>query len=94
MQAEYLVVYEGRQRQIVKQVGKEFPDVCIAVFSETFIIKAIHLCDLARLVISAEDSDALWVSDLQSDQERHSFNGVVPTVNIVAYISLCQYMEL
>jgi len=36
-----LTLNKGSQRQIIKQVGKKFPDISISIFSQTFIVEAI-----------------------------------------------------
>lgn len=84
MEAEDLVVDEGGEGKIVEEVGEVLPHICVSVFAKALIIKAIHLCDLARLVVASENSDTLWVSNLQGHKEGHGLDGVVSTVNIVA----------
>jgi hypothetical protein len=36
-------------------------------------------------MIAAEDGDALWVADLERDEECDRFDGVVATVDVVAW---------
>lgn len=68
MQAEDLVVDEGGEGEVVEQVGKVLPDIGVAVLAEAFVVEAVDLGDLARLMVSAEDGDALRVSDLEGDE--------------------------
>lgn len=49
----HLVVNERGERQIVKEVREVLPDICVAVLAQTLIVKAIHLRDLATLVIAS-----------------------------------------
>lgn len=88
VQAEDLVVDEGGEGEVVEQVGKVLPDVGVAILAEALVIKAVHLGDLARLVISAEDGDALGVSDLECDEQGNGLDGVVATVDVVACFSI------
>lgn len=37
----HLVLNECGQREVIKQVCKELPDICIAIFPQAFIIEAI-----------------------------------------------------
>lgn len=67
METEDLILDERSKGEVVKEVGKVFPDIGIAVFSQTFVVKPIHLCDLARLMVSSEDGDALGVANLEAD---------------------------
>lgn len=46
MKAEDLVIDQGRKWKIIKEIGKVFPHICVAVFPQTFVVKAIDLCDL------------------------------------------------
>lgn len=52
VETKYLVVDQGGQRKIVEKVGEELPNVRIAIFSKTLIIKAINLGDLSRLMVT------------------------------------------
>src|ERR1700730_12142315 len=81
----HLVVDKRREGQEVKQIGEKPPYICIAVFAETFVIKAIYLCDLPRLVVSTEDSDAIAEAKAECDEEGDRLDGVVPAINIVAH---------
>lgn len=65
MHAEYCFVHCGRQGQKVHNLGTVAPNVNRAVFAQTFVIEAIDLGDLARLMIASDQRDALLVSHLQ-----------------------------
>ena len=84
VQAENLVVDEGSEGEIVEEVGEVFPDICIAVFPQTFVVKAIDLGNLSTLVVPSKDSDSGRVSDLQGDKEGHRLDGVVATIYVVS----------
>lgn len=49
--------------------------------------------DLARLVVTAKDCDAVGVADLESDEKGDGFDGVVATIDVVACgdmnVSIC-----
>lgn len=84
VEAEDLVVDESGERKIIEKIRKVLPHVCVAVLSEAFIVEAVHLGDLTRLVVATKDGDPLWVSDLQGYKESHGFDGIISTVNVVA----------
>ena len=42
----HLIVDESSEGEEIKEIGEEAPDVGIAVFSQTFVVEAIDLCDL------------------------------------------------
>ena len=85
MEAEDLVVDESGEREVVKEVGEVLPDIGVAVLAEALVIEAVHLSNLARFVVAAENGDAGGVSDLECDEEGNGLDGVVSTVNIVAW---------
>lgn len=68
VKTEDLVVDEGREREEVEDVGKVFPDIRVSVFSQALVVEAVDLRDLPRLVVSSQDRDALWVSNLESNK--------------------------
>lgn len=84
VEAEDLVVDESSEGKVIEEVGEVLPDVGVAVLAEALVVEAIDLSDLARLVVAAEDGDALWVSDLEGDEKGHRLYRVVATVDIVA----------
>ncbi len=93
MQCEYFSFYEGSEREVVKEVCEVFPHGGISIFSETFIIEAVatrvsrclHLGDLAGLMVPTENSDTVFIADLQANQQCHSFDGVVASIDVVAH---------
>ena len=91
VETEDLVVDKGCEGEVVKEVGEVLPYVGVAVFPKTFIVEAIHLCDLARFVIATEDGDALRVSDFEGDEESDSFDGIVASINIIALLDVSLY---
>lgn len=86
MKTEDLVVDEGGEGKIVEEVCEVLPNVGVAVFSKALVIEAIDLCNLARLVVAAEDGDALGVSNLEGDKERDRLNGVIASVDVIAWL--------
>jgi hypothetical protein len=84
MQTEDLVVDQGSKREVVEEVREVLPDVRVAVLAQAFIIEAVDLGDLAGLVVATKDGDALWVSDLERNEEGNSLNREIASINIVA----------
>lgn len=74
MEAEDLVFNQGGQGEVVEEVGENLPHVGVAVFAEAFVVEAVDLCDLARLVVASQDGNALGVADLEGDEERHGLD--------------------
>lgn len=68
MKAENLILHHSRQRQVVEQIGQVLPHVSIAVLAQAFIVEAINLCDLATLVISAQNGDPVLEAHFEADK--------------------------
>ena len=81
----HLVFDEGGERKVIKEVGEVSPNVGVAVFSQALVIEAVHLRDLPRFVVAAEDCYAVAVAQLHGDKEGDSLDGVVPAVDVVTH---------
>lgn len=92
VEAEDLVVDEGGEGEVVEQVGKVLPDIGVSVLAEALVVEAVDLSDLTRLVVAAEDGDALGISDLEGDEQGHCLNRIVSTVDVVAWFQLAYEM--
>lgn len=86
VKAEDLVIDQSGQGEVIEEIGEIFPNVGIAVFSETLIVETIDLGDLTGFMISSKNSDSARVSDLQSYKKRHCLDRVITTINVIACI--------
>lgn len=94
MQTEDLVVDKGSQWKIIEQICEVFPDIGVSVFSQTFIVKAIDLGNLARLVVTAENGDALGVSNFECNEECHRLDREIATINIITCLGSATSLSL
>ena len=85
MQAEYTVSNNRCHWQVVEGIRKVLPHIGISVFSQTLIIKAVYLGNLTTLVIATENRYTVTVPHFESDQESDSFQGVVPSVDVISH---------
>ena len=85
VKTEDLVINEGGKRKVVEEVGKVFPHVCVAILAQAFVVEAVDLSDLARLVIATKNGDARGIADLQGDEQSDCLHGIIATVDVIAY---------
>lgn len=83
MQAEDLIVDQCSKGKVIEQIGEIFPDVGVAILSKTFIIETIYLGDLTGFVVASEDGDALGISDLEGNKQRHGLHREVASIDII-----------
>jgi hypothetical protein len=69
MQTKNLFFDESCEREIIEKVSEVLPHIRIAVFAQTFVVKAINLGDLSTLVISTQDKDAFFVANFKRNQQ-------------------------
>lgn len=81
----HLVFNEGGEREVIEQVCKEPPDVRIPVLAQTLVIEPIHLRNLPRFMVPAQDGYAIAVTQFEGNEEGDGLNRVVPSVYIVAH---------
>lgn len=72
VEAEDGIVHDGRQRKVVKKLGEVDPDVRVTVLAKALVVEAVHLGDLAHLVISTENGQSILETHLQGDEESNS----------------------
>ena len=80
-----LILDEGCEREVVEQISKVSPHVRVAVFPQAFVVEAVHLRDLPRLVVAAQDGDAVAVAQLEGDKESDRLYGVVSSVDVITH---------
>lgn len=85
MKTEDLVVDQGSEGKVVKEVGEVLPDIGVSVFAKTLVVETVDLGDLTGLVVSSKNGDSLRVSDLEGDEKGDGLDGVVTSINIVTY---------
>lgn len=84
VEAEDLVLDEGGEGEVVKEVGEGLPDVGVAVLPQALVVEAVYLCDLARLVVAAENGDARRIANLECYKEGNGLDGVVSSIDVIA----------
>jgi hypothetical protein len=85
METEDGIVYDGRQRKVVKKLSEVDPDVRVTVLAKALVVEAVHLGDLAHLVISTENGQSILETHFQGDEESNSLYGVVSAIDIISH---------
>jgi hypothetical protein len=85
VKTEDLVVDQGSEGKVVKEVGEVLPDISVSVFAKTLVVETVDLGDLTGLVVSSKNGDSLRVSDLEGDEKGDGLDGVVTSINIVTH---------
>ena len=81
VETEYMVVDQGREGEVVEEVGEELPHVGTAVFANALVVEAVHLRDLSGFVIAAKDEHSVGISHLETYEHRHGLDGVVAPIH-------------
>jgi len=82
--AEDAVLDERGEREVVKDVDAVAPHVDGAVLAQALVVEAVDLRDLARLVVAADERDAVGVAHLEREQQQERLDAVVAAVHKVA----------
>lgn len=85
MDAQHLTIHNGRESQVVEHFTAIPPDIRGPVLSMTFVIEAVHLRDLPRLVVPSYQRDSVWVSHFEGEEEKECFHAIEPAVDEITY---------
>ena len=80
---EDLVVDDDTQCEEIKHVRKIMPDICVSVFPRALGVEAVRLCDSARLMVAANQMDAIRVSQLQAYKQRNCLDAEKAAIDII-----------
>mmetsp|Transcript_12300 Transcript_12300/g.35562 ORF Transcript_12300/g.35562 Transcript_12300/m.35562 type:complete len:288 (+) Transcript_12300:192-1055(+) len=84
MGAENLARDGCSEREVVEDLHEFEPDLGRPKFAEAFVVEAIHLSDLPRLVVAAEKAHPRGEAGLEEHHQSCTLHRVVPAVHIVA----------
>jgi len=83
MHAEHPPIHHRSQTQIIKHVTAVPPHVHAPVLPLALVVEPVDLSDLARLVISSNERESIWIADLESQQEEEGLDGVETSIDEV-----------
>lgn len=63
--AEDVVVDDGREAEVVEDLGAVAPHVHRPVLAQALVVEPVHLRDLAAFVVPADQRDALRIPHLE-----------------------------
>ena len=78
MQAKHLVLYFCCNRETLKDVSKQLPNLFSSVFAQAFIIEAIKFIDFPIFMIAPKECDSAFVFDFEEPHQllsREEFVG-------------------
>lgn len=82
--AQDLRINDGREGKGIEALRAIPPHSRIAVLAETLVVKPVHLRNLPRFVIAAQQRDVAGILELEAEEEREGFDAVVAAVDKVA----------
>lgn len=85
VEAEDLVAHDSGEGKIVEELRKTAPNIRIAIFTQTFIIKSVNLGDLSAFMVSAQNRYPIRIPNFQRDKQRNSLDRIVASINIVTH---------
>ena len=85
VEAEDVIIDHGCQRQVVKQLRELLPNVRVSVLAQAFVVEAVHLGDLTRLVVASQDGDSVLVADLERDKQSDGLDTIIPAIDVIAH---------
>ena len=83
--AEDLVVDDAGEGEVVEHVGEVVPDSSVAVLAAAFCVETVGLSNTSRLVVAADEVDAVRIAEFETDQQRDGFDTEEAAINVVAY---------
>jgi hypothetical protein len=83
MYTKHPAIHHSSKRQVVEYLAAVSPNICAAIFSLAFVIEAVHLGYLTRLVVSSYQRYPVGVPHFERQEKQKCLNGVEATVNKV-----------
>jgi hypothetical protein len=61
MNAKYTPIYHGPQCQVIEHFATPAPDIAAPIFPLAFVIEAVYLGYLSRLMVSPNESNSIGI---------------------------------
>lgn len=85
MQTKDLVFYNCTERQVVKELCENFPNISITILTQTLVIESIDLCNLSAFVVASQNCKSVSKANLECNQQCHCFDRVVAAIDVVTH---------
>lgn len=69
MYAEYAIVDDGGEREVIEDIGAVAPYVERAVLPQAFVVKSVDLRDLPALVVPSDEGHQVGIADFVGEEE-------------------------
>lgn len=86
MHTKHPSIDDRPKREIVKHLTAPPPHVTTAVLPLAFVVEAIHLRNLPRLMVSSDESYAVWVADFESEEKEKGLHAVKTSIDEIALV--------
>ena len=83
MDAQKLIVYDGREGEVVEQLHHEVIDFLV-VFSEAFCSEVEEGGELPAFVVAPEEVDCVFEPNLEGEDECQYFDGEAASIDVVS----------
>lgn len=83
--AEYFAVDDRRKAEVVEDLRAVPPHGRRSVLAQALIVKAVDLCDLARLMVAPDQRDSVRIAHLQRQQQQKRLHTIVAAVHEIAH---------
>lgn len=84
MYAKHPPIHDRAQVEVVEHLAAVAPHAGRAVLAHALVVEAVHLGDLPRLVVAADEGDAVGVAHLEGEEEEEGLDRVEAAVDVVA----------
>lgn len=83
MHAEYPPIDNGTKCQIIEHFAAPSPDITATIFPLAFVVEPVHLGNLARFMVAADEGHAVRIADFEGEQQEECFHAVESSIHKV-----------
>ena len=81
MYTKNFVIDNSGKAEVIKNLSAISPYIHRSIFTQAFIIKSVHLCDLSGFMITPDESNTIRISNLQGQQQEECLHAIISAVH-------------